>query len=89
MSFDLSPDQERIVDDAIRAGLIHGPKDVIAVGIGVLRERLAAHKVPPGESAEDEWERELHDWIHSHPSTGPVLTDDAVERESIYGTRGV
>jgi hypothetical protein len=89
MSLDLSPEQEQIVDHAIRAGLIHLPMDVIAIGIGVLRERLAAQKVPHAEFAEDEWERELHDWIHSHSSAGPVLTDDAVERESIYRTRGV
>jgi hypothetical protein len=89
MSLDLNPEQERIVDHAIRAGLIRGPKDVIAVGIGVLRERLEAQPVPHSDAAEDEWERELHDWIHSHPSAGPVLSDDAVERESIYGSRGL
>jgi hypothetical protein len=37
----------------------------------------------------EEWSRELHDWIHSHSTTTPVLPDEAISRDSIYGTRGL
>jgi hypothetical protein len=86
MPIDLNPEQERIVDDAIRAGLIREPHDVIEAGIGVLRERLQSR--PHDMTGVDEWTRELHAWIYSHSSAAPVLTDQAVERDSIYGTRG-
>ena len=89
MSLDLNAEQEMVVDHAIRAGLINGPEDVIAVGINVLRERLEAHRLAYAEAAPDEWARELHDWIHSHSRATPILTDAAVERDSIYGTRDV
>jgi antitoxin (DNA-binding transcriptional repressor) of toxin-antitoxin stability system len=37
----------------------------------------------------EEWSRELHAWIHSNPANTPVLSDEAISRESIYGTRGL
>ena len=36
----------------------------------------------------DEWSRELTAWSESHTSDTPLLPDDAVERDSIYGARG-
>jgi antitoxin (DNA-binding transcriptional repressor) of toxin-antitoxin stability system len=37
----------------------------------------------------EEWSRELHAWIHNNPASAPVLSDEAISRESIYGTRGI
>lgn len=37
----------------------------------------------------EEWSRELHAWMHSNPAYTPVLPDEAISRESIYGTRGL
>jgi antitoxin (DNA-binding transcriptional repressor) of toxin-antitoxin stability system len=37
----------------------------------------------------EEWSRELHAWIHGNPPNTPVLSDEAISRESIYGTRGL
>ncbi len=36
----------------------------------------------------EEWSRALSEWAASHDATIPLLSDDAVERESIYEERG-
>jgi hypothetical protein len=36
----------------------------------------------------EQWLEEYHTWVHSHSTTTPLLSDEAVNRESIYGTRG-
>jgi hypothetical protein len=89
MSSHLSPDQQRIVEQAIRAGLIRGPEDVMASGIEVLIDQIESHHRAIGQSGFDNWARELHDWIHSHSTATPLLTDAAMDRESIYGNRGI
>ena len=89
MTVQLNPEQERVVGQAIHAGLIRVPDDVVAAGIDALRERLAAQESSAASMETEEWSRELHDWIHSHPSSTPILSDEAIDRESIYGTRGL
>lgn len=90
MSIHLTPEQEQIVDQAIRAGLIRGPEDVFAAGIGVLLDRLMSHnRASAPKIGIDEWARELHDWINSHSTTTPLLTDAAIDRDTIYGDRGI
>ena len=37
----------------------------------------------------EEWSRQLHAWIYSHPTDTPVLSDEAIDRESIYEGRGL
>jgi hypothetical protein len=34
-----------------------------------------------------EWARQFHAWAESHDRTTPLLTDDAVSRESMYPDR--
>jgi Arc/MetJ-type ribon-helix-helix transcriptional regulator len=36
----------------------------------------------------EEWSRELTAWSESHTSNKPLLPDEAVERDSIYGAGG-
>jgi hypothetical protein len=40
MTFELKREDAQIVDNAIRAGLIHSPDDVVEVGVETLRVRL-------------------------------------------------
>jgi len=89
MTVQLSPEQERLIGRAIRAGLIQAPDDVIAAGLAALRERLEAQPESGTESGPEEWTRELHEWIHSHSTSTPILPDESLERDSIYGTRGL
>jgi len=91
MAIQLSPEQEQVVGQAIHAGLIRIPDDVIGVGVETIRQRLQTE--PPVHAQEtlsaEEWSRQLHAWIHSHPTDTPVLSDEAIDRESIYEGRGL
>jgi hypothetical protein len=89
MAIQLSPEQEQVVGQAIDAGLIRIPDDVVEVGIETIRQRLEARDSARATLGSEEWSRELHTWIHGHSITSPVLTDEAISRESIYGTRGL
>jgi len=89
MAIQLSPEQEQVVDQAINAGLIRIPDDVVGIGIETIRQRLEATETGTASLNAEEWSRELHAWIHSHSADTPVLPDEAMGRESIYGTRGL
>lgn len=88
MTIELNPEQERIVGQAIRAGLIRAHEEVAEVGVATIRERLMARHGGPGQTDAEEWFRALTAWSESH-STTPLLPEDAVDRDSIYGTRGL
>lgn len=38
---------------------------------------------------EDEWSRSFHEWVHSHSTSTPLLSDEAIGRDSIYRDRGL
>jgi len=82
------PEQEQVVGRAIQAGLIEEADDVVAIGVETVRQRLEALLMLDNPSGLDEWSRQLHEWICSHPSTAPLLSDEAMSRDSIFGTRG-
>jgi hypothetical protein len=48
----LKPDQAQVVDEAIRAGLIEKPDDIVDVGVQTIRQRLDERPAvpPPGKS---------------------------------------
>lgn len=89
MAIQLSPEQEQVVGQAIHAGLIRFPDDVIGVGVETIRQRLEAREGEPASLSLEEWRRELYAWIHSNPTNTPELSDEAISREFIYGTRGL
>lgn len=89
MTIQLKPEQEQVVDRAIKAGLIESPEEVLDVGIETIRSRLETQVSPGASMSEEQWLREFHTWVHSHPTTTPLLSDEAMSRESIYGTRGL
>jgi hypothetical protein len=45
---------------------------------------LAAEELPP-----DEWVRQFRAWAHSHPTDTPLLSEEAISRESIYRECGL
>lgn len=89
MAIQLSPEQELVVDQAIHAGLIHIPDDVVEVGVETIRQRLEAREPAGTTLSAEEWIRELHAWIHRNPRNTPELSDEAISRESIYEGRGL
>jgi hypothetical protein len=88
MTIQLNPEQEQVVGQAIRAGLIRTPDDAAEIGIATIRQRLEARHAVSGSPDAEEWFRELTAWSESHAET-PPLPDEAVDRESIYGARGL
>ena len=93
MAIQLSPEQERVVDQAIHAGLIRIPEDVVGVGVETIRQRLESKKLFFSPKNNDlgpaDWSHELHVWIHSHSGNASPLPDEALSRESIYQDRGL
>ena len=89
MTIHLDPEQERIVDMAIRAGVIRDVEEVVNAGLEAIRSRLEARS--PSMAATDAglWSKELHAWINSHSNASPLLSEEAISRESIYKSRDV
>jgi proteasome lid subunit RPN8/RPN11 len=89
MTIRLNPEQQQLIGRAIQAGLIGKADDVVAVGVEAIRQRLQSRDEPGTELQTEQWLQEFKAWVHSHPTTTPLLSDQAVSRDSIYGTRGL
>jgi hypothetical protein len=89
MTIQLNPEQERVVGQAIRSGLIRRREDVAEIGVASIRQRLGFDRPAAGARSAEEWSRELAAWSESHMESTPLLSDEAIERESIYGERGL
>jgi hypothetical protein len=56
-------------------------------------QKIAEDHVPPQSTAHlqntnpKEWARRFHEWAESHDRTTPLLSDEAISRESIYPDR--
>jgi hypothetical protein len=89
MTITLRPEDARVVDQALQAGIIERADEVVSVGVEALRARLE-ERVASGQTMNaDEWMRKFRAWAHSHPTDTPLLSDDAISRDSIYGDRGL
>lgn len=86
MTITPTPEQERIVAEALEAGLIQRPEDALTMGLDVLRTRLRAARA---EETAEEWIARFHAWVESHADQTVVLSDEAMSRDSIYGDRGL
>jgi hypothetical protein len=80
------PEQEHLIAEAIQAGLIKNADEALEIAVDALRRRLKASTRP---ISAEEWMRKFRAWTHSHPTTTPLLSDEAVSRESIYRERGL
>ena len=89
MTITLTPEHEQVIDQAIHAGLINRADDVVEVGLEALKSRLKSRLADGAPMTAEQWKLELREWIHSHPATTPLLSDEAISRESIYGERGL
>ena len=86
MTITPTPEQEQILVKAMEAGLIERAEDALDVGLETLLGRLTNRRRP--ESAE-EWIARFHSFVRSHSTSTPLLSDEAISRESIYGDRGL
>jgi hypothetical protein len=69
--------------------LIGKADDVVAVGVETIRRQLRSWVGSGSELDTEQWLREFKDWVHGHATTTPLLSDEAISRDSIYGTRGL
>jgi hypothetical protein len=89
MTIQLNPEEEWLIGQAIQAGLIGKADDVVAVGIATIRRQLHSRVGSEAELNTEQWLREFNAWVHGHATTTPLLSDEAISRDSIYGTRGL
>ena len=85
MTIEVKPDQAEAISKAIQAGVIKTAADVVDLGLKSLNDRVSA----PSTVDADEWLRKIRAWAHSHPTDTPLLSDEAISRESIYRDRGL
>ena len=86
MTFRFKPEQEQLIEQAIRAGVIRDAGEVVEMGIESLRQRLKQHSPEARPNDLQKWLEEFHFWVHSHPTSTPLLTDEAISRDAIYRT---
>ena len=89
MTVQLNPEQEQLIGQALEAGLIGDASEVVQVGLAAIRQRLEARVSSRTPLDPQDWSREFHAWVESHSSTTPLLSDEAISRDSLYGTRGL
>jgi hypothetical protein len=89
MTIQLKPEQEQVIGRAIQAGLIRAADDVLDLGVETIRQRLEERGAAGEPMDAKQWSREFHAWVQSHSTTTPLLSDEAISRDSIYGTRGM
>jgi hypothetical protein len=85
----LSSEQAQVMDKAIQAGLVGDAEDAAEAGVRIVRLRLEAASRPQKTLSKEECSKAFHAWIDSHPKDTPLLSDEAISRESIYGDRGL
>ena len=89
MTIQLNPEAERLVGQAIQAGLIGNADEVVAIGVEAIRQRLQSRTGLESGLQTEQWLREFTAWVHSHSTSTPLLSDEAISRDSIYGARGL
>jgi hypothetical protein len=89
MTIQLKPEQEQVIGQAIQAGLIRVPDDALDVGVETIRQQLRQRESAQKPATAEQWSREFHAWVQGHSRNTPLLSDEAISRDSIYGTRGM
>jgi hypothetical protein len=85
----LNPEQEQVIGQAIEAGLIQTADDAVELGVGTIRQRLEARAPRANKLSHEEWSKALHDFVNRDRPEAPLLSDEAISRESIYAYRGL
>ncbi|HTU46507.1 MAG TPA: hypothetical protein VMF91_15675 [Bryobacteraceae bacterium] len=88
MTIQLRPEREQVIWQAIEAGLIQGAEEVVEVGVETICRRLEACSRKVSAADCERWSNELHAWVSGHSHNTPLLSDEAISRDSIFETRG-
>jgi hypothetical protein len=73
MTIDLTPEYEQVIGQAIRAGLIQNPEEIVTLGVETVRRHLESRNSGGAQLSTDQWLQEFHDWVHSHRDSGYFL----------------
>jgi hypothetical protein len=65
--------------DSLSASASHIPDEEMDALIDEARVHTPATELSP-----EEWIRQFREWAHSHRTDTPLLSDEAISRESIY-----
>ena len=84
MTIELKPEQERILREALREGRFQSVEQALDEA---LHSIVPSRSVGPALSA-TERAAAFRSWAESHPRNTPVLSDEAISRETIYSHRG-
>ena len=87
MTIALSPEQEKVVDQGIEAGIIANAETAVEVGVAAIRQRLEVVANDPNDVPYEEWSSRFHAWVNRDRPEAPLLSDEAISRESIYADR--
>jgi len=86
----LNPEQERIVGQAIEAGLIEKAEDAVELGMGTILLRLETVTPPRANPlSHEDWSKALNEFVNRDRPDAPLLSDEDISRESIYADRGL
>src|SRR5579859_6347416 len=83
MTIELKPEQERILQEALREGRFQSVEQALDEA---LHSIVASGGVGPVLSP-TERAAAFRSWAESHPRNTPVLSDEAISRETIYSHR--
>jgi len=84
MTIELKPEQERILQEALRQGRFHSVEEALDEALhSIATSKVVRPAFSPAERA-----AAFRSWAESHPRTTPILFDEAISRETIYSDRG-
>jgi len=84
MTIELKPEQERIPRDALRQGRFQSVEEALDEALHSIAGSGGVIPVlSPAERA-----AAFRSWAENHPRNTPVLSDQAIRRETIYSDRG-
>jgi hypothetical protein len=84
MTIELKPEQERILQEALRQGRFKSVEKALDQALDSI---FPAGPRGPALSPTDR-AAAFRAWAQRHPRNTPVLSDDAISRETIYSDRG-
>lgn len=87
MTIELKPEQARILEEALRHGRFRSVEEALDCALQGLAPGLKTGAARPARSP-SERAAAFRAWAEGHPRVAPVLSDQAISRETIYSDRG-
>ena len=81
MTIERKPEHEILLRDAVRQGRFHSVEQALDQALHSLAFSRGPVLSPTARAAA------YRAWAESHPRTTPVLSDEAISRETIYANR--